>query len=88
MKTTAENKAKLEQYKKEHIKRVPLDMQKTLYDRLKAHAVMSEIPINRYIKESIIERMNKEDKREGIDPEANIRVNERGQVEFYRRYEK
>lgn len=88
MKTTAENKAKLEQYKKEHIKRVPLDMQKTLYDRLKAHAVMIEIPINRYIKESIIERMNKEDKREGIDPEANIRVNERGQVEFYRRYEK
>lgn len=88
MKTTEENKAKLEQYKKEHIKRVPLDMQKTLYDRLKAHAVMSEIPINRYIKESIIERMNKEDKREGIDPEANIRVNERGQVEFYRRYEK
>lgn len=88
MKTTAENKAKLEQYKKEHIKRVPLDMQKTLYDRLKAHAVMSEIPINRYIKESIIERMDKEDKREGIDPEANIRVNERGQVEFYRRYEK
>ena len=88
MKTTAENKAKLEQYKKEHIKRVPLDMQNELYDRLKAHAVMSGIPVNRYIKESIIERMDKEDKREGIDPEVNIRVNERGQVEFYRRYEK
>ena len=65
-----------------------MDMQKTLYDRLKAHAVMSEIPINRYIKESIIERMNKEDKREGIDPEVNIRVNEHGKVEFYKRYGK
>lgn len=88
MKTTAENKAKLEQYKKDHIKRVPLDMQNELYDRLKAHAVMSGIPVNRYIKESIIERMDKEDKREGIDPEVNIRVNEHGKVEFYKRYGK
>lgn len=85
--TKEERKEKFEQYRKEHLKRVPLDMQKSEYDRLKAHALMAGIPVNRYIKESITARMDKEDKREGIDKEANIRVDESGKVEFYRRFD-
>lgn len=85
--TDEEKRAKFEQYRKEHLKRVPLDMQIKDYDRLKAHALMAGVPINRYIKEAITARMDKEDKREGIDPEANIRVNENGKIEFYRRFD-
>lgn len=84
--TDEERREKFEQYRKEKLKRVPLDMQKTMYERLKAHAVMSGIPINRYIKEAIVERMDKEDKHEGIDPDTHIRVDERGKIEFYRRF--
>ena len=83
---TEKNKAKMEQYKKEHIKRIPLDMQKTMYERVKAHAVMAGVPVNKYVKEALETRMAKEDKREGIAPDVNIRVGENGKVEFYRRF--
>ena len=83
---TEESKAKLEQYKKEHIKRVPLDMQKSMYERLKAHAALAGVPINRYIKDTLEERMDKEDKKLGISKDTLFRVNEKGQVEYYRRY--
>ena len=86
--TNEERKEKFEQYRKEHLKRVPLDMQKKDYERLKAHAHMRGVPINRYIKEAVTTRMDKEDRRDGIDPEAGIRVNESGEVEFYRWYDK
>ena len=85
--TNEEKKRKFEQYRKEHLKRVPLDMQKTEYERLKVHAAMAGVPINKYIKETLTARMDKEDKREGIDPEASVRVDENGKVEFYRRFD-
>ena len=85
--TNEEKKRKFEQYRKEHLKRVPLDMQKTEYERLKVHAAMAGVPINKYIKETLTARMDKEDKREGIDPEASVRVDENGNVEFYRRFD-
>lgn len=73
-------------YKSEHIKRVPLDMQKTMYERLKAHAVLAGIPVNQYIKEALEVRMDKEDKKLGVSNETLMRVNENGRVEYYRRY--
>ena len=85
--TNEEKKRKFEQYRKEHLKRVPLDMQKTEYERLKVHAAMAGVPINKYIKETLTARMDKEDKREGINPEASVRVDENGKVEFYRRFD-
>ena len=85
--TNEEKKRKFEQYRKEHIKRVPLDLKKTEYERLKVHAAMAGVPINKYIKETLTARMDKEDKREGIDPEASVRVDENGKVEFYRRFD-
>lgn len=85
--TNEEKKRKFEQYRKEHLKRVPLDMQKTEYERLKVHAAMAGVPINKYIKETLTARMDKEDKREGISQEASVRVDENGKVEFYRRFD-
>ena len=84
--TNEEKKRKFEQYRKEHLKRVPLDMQKTEYERLKVHAAMTGVPINKYIKETLTARMDKEDKKLGISKDALFRVNEKGQVEYYRRY--
>lgn len=44
-------------YKKENIKRVPLDMQKTEYEALKAAAVACGEKVNEYIKKAIRDRM-------------------------------
>lgn len=85
--TSKEKREKFEQYRKEHLKRVPLDMQRHEYDRLKAHAVMAGVPVNRYIKDALAARMDKEDKKEGIDPAVRVRVNDEGKVEFYRRFD-
>ncbi len=84
--TDEERREKFEQYRKEKLKRVPLDMQKTQYERLKAHAALEGIPVNRYIKEAIEARMEKEDKKLGISNDTLFRVNEKGQVEYFRRY--
>lgn len=46
-------------YKKENIKRVPLDMQKTEYEELKAAATASGEKVNEYIKKAIRERMER-----------------------------
>ena len=86
--TDQEKKERFEQYRKEKIKRVPLDMQKTEYERLKVHAQMSKVAVNRYIKEAVKERMDKEDRKLGIDPETIIKIDERGDVRFYRRFDK
>lgn len=84
--TKEERRAKFDAYRKEHLKRVPLDMQKTEYERLKVHAAMAGVPINKYIKETLTARMDKEDKKLGISNDTLFRVNEKGQVEYYRRY--
>lgn len=47
-------------YKEKNIKRVPLDMQKTEYDLLRAAATTSGEKVNEYIKKAIRERMERE----------------------------
>lgn len=47
-------------YKKQNIKRVPLDMQISDYERLKAAATASGEKVNEYIKNAIQERMKRE----------------------------
>ena len=44
-------------YKKKNIKRVPLDMQKSDYEKLKAAAEARGEAVNEYIKKAIKERM-------------------------------
>ena len=47
-------------YKAENIKRVPLDMQITDYQELKAAAGAAGEKVNQYIKQAIRERMERE----------------------------
>lgn len=47
-------------YKKENIKRVPLDMQKSEYEELKAAADAKKEKVNEYIKTAIRERMERD----------------------------
>lgn len=46
-----------EKYKKEHIKRVPFDMQKEEYAKLKAYCVERGLPVNTFIKACIRKEM-------------------------------
>ena len=48
-------------YKKQNIKRVPLDMQITEYEQLKAAADACGEKVNEYIKNAIRERMGRSD---------------------------
>lgn len=47
-------------YKKENIKRVPLDMQITEYEQLKAAAMACNEKVNEYIKKAVRMRMEQE----------------------------
>lgn len=55
----ASNRA-AQKYKKDNIKRVPLDMQITEYERLRAVADSQGEKVNEYIKKAIRERMERE----------------------------
>jgi len=48
-------------YKKNNIKRVPLDMQLDFYDRIKSVAESLGMPVNTYIKNSIMAQLDKDD---------------------------
>lgn len=48
------------QYIKDNIKRVPLDMQKDQYERIKSAADIAGESVNGYIKKAIEERMERE----------------------------
>lgn len=49
----------LKNYKKEKLKRVPLEMKIEDYNRLAAAALEANEPVNTYIKKAIAERMAK-----------------------------
>ena len=59
----AENESKKKydiQYAKNKLKRIPLDVQKEKYDEIKAAAVIAGESVNRYIKNAISQRMERE----------------------------
>lgn len=55
------NKAYVAKYKADKIKRVPLDMQRTLYDAIQAHAQARGESVNGFIKRAIQETMERDD---------------------------
>lgn len=59
--TESRKKASIK-YAKEKLKRVPLDMQKTDYERLAAVASAAGHSINGYIKQAIAEKIEREGK--------------------------
>lgn len=48
------------QYAKDHLKRIPLDVPKTSYDEIKAHAAMQGETVNGFIKRAITETMQRD----------------------------
>ena len=46
-----------EKYKKEHLKRVPLDMQKEEYAKMKAYCVERGLPVATFIKSCVRKEM-------------------------------
>lgn len=48
------------QYAKNKLKHIPLDVQKEKYDEIKAAAVIAGESVNRYIKNAISQRMERE----------------------------
>lgn len=57
---TQERKEYLYNYQKEKLKRVPLDMQLSDYERLKEAATRADQTVNGYIKQAIAEKMERE----------------------------
>lgn len=58
---TKEDKAKYDmQYAKTKLKRIPLDVQKEKYEKIKAAADAAGEKVNGYIKKAIDERMKRE----------------------------
>lgn len=56
--TYNENKRKYnDKYKQEHMKRIPLDVQKSKYDEIKTAADNAGEPVNTYIKKAVDMRM-------------------------------
>ena len=64
--TYNENKKKYDiQYAKEKLKRVPLNLQKEQYERLKAAADAAGLPVNTYIKKVLEDAMEKDSNKPG-----------------------
>lgn len=55
------SKAYVAKYKANNIKRVPLDMQRTLYEAIQAHAQARGESVNGFIKRAIAETMKRDD---------------------------
>lgn len=57
--TEAQKKANIK-YRKENVKRIPLDVQKAEYDTIKTAADKAGEKVNAYIKEAIKQRLQRE----------------------------
>lgn len=55
------SKAYVAKYKANNIKRVPLDMQRTLYEAIQVHARARGESVNGFIKRAIAETMKRDD---------------------------
>lgn len=60
MPVTEKQKQCVYRYKKNNIKRVPLDMQKSEYETLSSAAVSAGVGVNTYIKQAIAEKIERE----------------------------
>lgn len=60
MPITEKRKESMYKYAKENLKRVPLDMQKTTYEEIKAHAEGRGESVNGFIKRAISETMERD----------------------------
>lgn len=66
---TESKKQSILKYAKSHLKRIPLDVQRAEYDRIKAASVMAGETVNGYIKTAVRGRMDAENVPLVPDPE-------------------
>lgn len=59
MPISEKQKQSVYKYKEKNIKRVPLDMQKSDYEKLSDAAAAAGMSVNGYIKEAIVEKMGR-----------------------------
>lgn len=62
MALTEKRKESMYKYARENLKRIPLDVTKEKYEEIKAAAEAAGLPVNRYIKKAIDERMERDHK--------------------------
>lgn len=60
MPITEKRKESMYEYARKNIKRVPLDVQKDQYEKIKAAAAAAGESVNGYIKKAVDERMERE----------------------------
>ena len=60
MAITDKRKESMYKYAKENLKRVPLDMQKSTYEEVKAHAEARNETVNGFIKRAISEAIDRD----------------------------
>ena len=60
MPLSEQRKESMYKYAKNNLKRIPLDVQKEKYDEIKAAADKAGLPVNRYIKTAINEKMERD----------------------------
>lgn len=60
MSITEKRKESMYRYAKENLKRVPLDMQKSVYEEIKLHAESRKESVNGFIKRAISETLERD----------------------------
>lgn len=60
MSITEKRKESMYRYAKENLKRVPLDMQKSIYEEIKLHAESRKESVNGFIKRAISETLERD----------------------------
>lgn len=67
MSMTDERKEYIYQYAKEKLKRIPLDVPKSTYEEIKAHAESRKESVNGFIKRAITETIERDQAAEGVE---------------------
>lgn len=59
------------EYSETHLKRIPLDVQRSFYEKVQFAARSVGVPVNRYIKEAITARLEKDGFERDYPPEES-----------------
>lgn len=62
------------EYKKEHLKKLQVDVRKEYYDRLQNICELDGISIPKFVKQAVDAALTARERKLGIDPNDNIRV--------------
>lgn len=81
MSITEKRKESMYRYAKENLKRIPLDMQKSVYEEIKLHAESRKESVNGFIKRAISETLERDKATAGGDGIPVLPVSSKGAQE-------